>query len=337
MDQNGALLKNNNQPTQAEQQTTTSPLTEMTVVSEFLSSHNDIKYYIPNLTNNNQEPKTYSYYIPPPLPPNSHLSEVYSNPTDQNISLLSSPSSTPCRRHSNMNESLLGKSGIGSPTYSTTNNTQHMNMNIELERKNSLSMKQEMRKEEIVQELLDLLDRLINSRRLYFTMVDILIASYAIIAGFVFISSATTSQPSISALLTILIVYGLSKLLVSLTYIFSYLQTKTRLTASVGRGFQIIVGIMTVFFYLIIIVTTIIIGTIGFYKCLYLNNLIDYENAQSEFYTTPNTYRTTLTIFTVQMCSIVINCCCCKSHPSKYQSHPTTPKLHHHQQPPHKS
>lgn len=126
-------------------------------------------------------------------------------------------------------------------------------------------------------------------------------------------NSTPLIKEEIHYMYTLLLVYGWGKFLVSLTYIFSYLQTKTRITSSIGGGFQIIVGVLTIFFYILITLFTLIVGVIGFYKCLFLNNLIEYKDENDQYYTTPNAYRTTLCIFTLQICSVVVKCCCCKS------------------------
>uniref|UniRef100_A0A0N4Z1Z0 Transmembrane protein n=1 Tax=Parastrongyloides trichosuri TaxID=131310 RepID=A0A0N4Z1Z0_PARTI len=275
-------------------------------------------------TNNNEENqmknqrKSLSYnYVPPPLPPGSRLIEIYT--TNQNQSPNYSTSSLTTKTM------MEDDSCLTSPTDSTRKGKgtsfrtssipqrQSMSLTIDPNRKTSFSEKQDMRKEEIVNELLNLIDRLINSRRLYLTFLDLIISIYAIISSIIFMNNTPLLKEEIHYMYTLLLIYGWGKFLVSLTYIFSYLQTKTRLTSSIGGGFQIIVGVLTIFFYILITLFTLIVGVIGFYKCLFLNNLIEYKDTNDQYYTTPLAYRTTLSIFTLQICSVVVKCCCCKN------------------------
>uniref|UniRef100_A0A0N5BPL8 Ion_trans domain-containing protein n=1 Tax=Strongyloides papillosus TaxID=174720 RepID=A0A0N5BPL8_STREA len=254
-------------------------------------------------------------YIPPPLPEGSRLFEIYT--THQNQSPYYSTSSSTTKTIMDGDSCLTSPSDSrkGRASFNVTSIPQRQSMSLTLDpnRKSSFSEKQDMRKEEIVNELLNLIDRLINSRRLYLTFLDLFISLYAIVSSIIFMNSTPLIKEEIHYMYTLLLVYGWGKFLVSLTYIFSYLQTKTRITSSIGGGFQIIVGVLTIFFYIIITLFTLIVGVIGFYKCLFLNNLIEYKDENDQYYTTPNAYRTTLCIFTLQICSVVVKCCCCKS------------------------
>uniref|UniRef100_A0A0K0EKZ6 Ion_trans domain-containing protein n=1 Tax=Strongyloides stercoralis TaxID=6248 RepID=A0A0K0EKZ6_STRER len=280
------------------------------------SENNDFKYIDYQKDILNKKKSSIYNYVPPPLPEGSRLFEIYTVHQNQSP-ITSTSSSTPKTMMENGSSVVTSPStsrkGRASFHVSSIPQRQSMSLTIDPNRKSSFSEKQEMRKEEIVHELLNLIDRLINSRRLYFTFLDLFISIYAIVSSLIFMNATPIIKEEIHYMYTLLLIYGWGKFLVSLTYIFSYLQTKTRITSSIGGGFQIIVGVLTIFFYILITLFTLIIGVIGFYKCLFLNNLIDYKNENDQYHTTPIAYRTTLCIFTLQICSIVVKCCCCKN------------------------
>ncbi|KAK0419145.1 hypothetical protein QR680_013979 [Steinernema hermaphroditum] len=172
--------------------------------------------------------------------------------------------------------------------------------------------KDDVKKEEIVEDLVKLLNRMMNPRQAYTAMFGACCGFYATIAGAIFLHQIREDQIQIKELFIILIVYGIIEIVLALTFILSLCQTKMAITKGLNKGFQIICGLTTVFLYLMIVVLAAIVGIVGFYKSVYLYSRVDYVHPESNYFISKASYRSTVILFTIHIFSVVLKCCYCR-------------------------
>uniref|UniRef100_A0A914BZ01 Uncharacterized protein n=1 Tax=Acrobeloides nanus TaxID=290746 RepID=A0A914BZ01_9BILA len=169
----------------------------------------------------------------------------------------------------------------------------------------------EVRKEEIIEDIVDLLEKTMNPRRLLLALVEGLLAIYSFISGFVFLKPVKENQGEIFRLFIVLIIFGIFDFLAFVTFILSCCQTQMALRR-LRRGVQIICGLCTFFFFILVVLVTFIVGIIGFYKAVYLYSSVKYTDDTNMYYISPFAYRSTLAVFTLHLVITVSKYCCCR-------------------------
>uniref|UniRef100_A0A1I7YI79 MARVEL domain-containing protein n=1 Tax=Steinernema glaseri TaxID=37863 RepID=A0A1I7YI79_9BILA len=195
---------------------------------------------------------------------------------------------------------------------SSTGSRSTTSMMMNRRKQTSCRDKDDVKKEEIVEDLVKLLNRMMNPRQAYTAMFGAICGFYATIAGSIFLHHTRDNQLQIKELFIILIVYGTIEIILALTFILSLCQTKMAMTKGLNKGFQIICGLTTVFLYLMIVVLAAIVGVVGFYKSVYLYSRVDYTTPDSVYFMTKASYRSAVIIFTIHIFSVVLKCCYCR-------------------------
>ncbi|KHN78113.1 hypothetical protein Tcan_17207, partial [Toxocara canis] len=77
-------------------------------------------------------------------------------------------------------------------------------------------------------------------------------------------------------------------------------------------GARIIVGLFGTFFYLCLVVVTIIAGIIGFYQVMQMYSQVDYVDVSLESYIDQTFYRCAIVVFSFHIWFSVSKCCCCR-------------------------
>ncbi|VDK21358.1 unnamed protein product [Anisakis simplex] len=105
---------------------------------------------------------------------------------------------------------------------------------------------------------------------------------------------------------------GILQLTLGLIFFITCSVTSTAVRHHKELGLKILCSLIGTFLYLCLVLITVIVGIIGFYRVMQMYSRVDYVDRSVAMYVDQNLYRAALTVFTFHIWFSVSKCCCCR-------------------------
>ncbi|KAM3723179.1 Neuropeptide Y receptor type [Dirofilaria immitis] len=151
-------------------------------------------------------------------------------------------------------------------------------------------------------------DRMLNKKQLVIAAISCICGIYATYVAFsrnLSIYGYESRHQSAYTIKTVLFIYGLVQLLLSVIFFFTYSTTKI----GHDKWCCYIIRFVGCIVYLLIALIVLLVGIIGFYWVVKLYGHVEYEDRQSADYVDTVLYRSSLFAFTFHICFMLLKCC----------------------------